>query len=749
MVTITVTSQRRYLLALRLTTLAVLGAAMLPATATVANLPRTDEPIQIDGILDEEAWKHATQILIDIETHPGENTPAPVTTVAYLIENGEKLYIAFDAKDPNSSAIRAYLRDRDSAWNDDHVGIILDTYNDQRRAFAFFVNPLGVQMDMTIDDVNSNEDLSWDGIWDSAGRISDDGYIVEMEIPLSQLRFPNTDGKQTWGIELLRLYPRDQRYRLSNNALDRNRNCHLCQFSTIEGLENVKPGRDLEIVPTLTGSKTDSTDDPGVVPLQSGDIETEAGVSIRWGITPDMTANLAINPDFSQVEADVAQLDVNNQFALFFPEKRPFFLEGADYFSTPIDAVFTRTVADPSVGAKLTGKRGNHTFGVFAALDEITNLLLPGAFGSDSTSLEQENTAFVGRYSHSFGDVSSIGALLTARDGDDYHNYVGGLDLRWKISDQHNVRVQVLRSDTEYPDEVATDFDQPQESFTGDAIHASYEYESRSWFATAEYKNMSSGFRADSGFVPQVDIKQQEIGIGHVWHGTEDDWWTRMRFHGEWEISHDDSGRMLEREIEGRFGVGGPMQSWIQIGATSRDTLWDEVLYKEQQLSFFTRFLPKSGLLLGIFVRYGDQVDFANSRLGDQLRVQPFAQWNINRHLFLNFEATLLQLDTKQGEKIFDAGVYDVRLTWQFSRRSFVRATTQIQNIDRNPDVYVDEVDAESRRVGRQLLYSYKLNPQTVFFLGYSDNYMDDDELRGLEETDRTWFMKIGYAWTP
>lgn len=730
-------------------TITVLCAAVQPAIATVANLPHTDETIKIDGILDEKAWNDATQILIDIETHPGENTPAPVVTVAYLVENGENLYIAFDARDPDPSAIRAYLRDRDSVWNDDHVGIILDTYNDQRRAFEFFVNPLGVQMDLTNDDVNGIEDKSWDAIWDSAGRITDDGYIVEMEIPLNQLRFPHIDGKQTWGIDLLRFYPRDRRYRFSNNPIDRNRNCYLCQFGTIEGLENVKPGRDLEIVPTLTGFKTDSTDDPGVVPLQSGDTEIEAGVSIRWGITPDMTANLAINPDFSQVEADVAQLDVNNQFALFFPEKRPFFLEGADYFSTPIDAIFTRTVADPSVGAKLTGKRGKHTFGVFAAQDEITNLLLPGASGSDSTSLDQDNTAFVGRYSRSFGDASSVGVLLTARDGDEYHNYVGGFDLRWKISDQHSVRAQVLRSDTQYPDEVAVDFEQPQESFTGDAIHASYEYNSRNWFAYVRHNDMNSGFRADSGFVPRVDINQKVIGVGHVWHGTDDNWWTRIRFHGDWDIAHDDSGRMLEREFEANLGVGGPMQSWIQIGGLSRDTLWDDVLYKEQKLSFFTRFQPKGGLLLGVFARYGDQVDFANSRLGDQLRVQPFVQWNINRHLFLNAEATLLQLDTKQGEKIFDAGVYDVRLTWQFSRRSFVRVTTQIQNIDRNLDVYVDDVDSETRRVGRQLLYSYKLNPQTVFFLGYSNNYMDDDDLRGLEETDRTLFMKIGYAWMP
>ena len=221
----------------------------------------------------------------------------------------------------------------------------------------------------------------------------------------------------------------NQRHRLSNNANDRSVNCYLCNFAKIEGLEGIEPSRDLEIVPTLTSTNTASTDDPGITPLESGDTETEAGLSVRWGITPDMTANLAINPDFSQVEADVAQLEVNNQFALFYPEKRPFFLEGADYFTTPITAVFTRTVADPDYGAKLTGKRGNHTYGVFANEDAITNLIIPGALESDSTSLEQKNTAFVGRYSRGFGDASSIGAVLTTRTGDGYHNYLGGFDL--------------------------------------------------------------------------------------------------------------------------------------------------------------------------------------------------------------------------------------------------------------------------------------------------------------------------------
>ena len=728
---------------------ACLACAPLAAIASIHDLPRTDHEITIDGVMDEAAWAHAMAIAIDIETRPGENTPAPVDTVAYLLEDGESLYVAFDAKDAEPHKIRAFLRDRDSAWNDDFVGIVIDTYGDERRAFEFFANPLGVQMDLTNDDVNKREDDSWDAIWDSAGTIGVDGYIVEIEIPLNQLRFPSVDSRQTWGLDLLRFYPRDHRYRLSSNALDRNINCYLCQLQKVQGLEGVEPGRDLEIVPTLTASQVSTTDEPGSEPLRSGDADAEVGVSVRWGITPDLTANLAVNPDFSQVEADAAQLDVNNQFALFFPEKRPFFLEGADYFNTPIQVVFTRTVADPSVGTKLTGKRGKNTFGVFVAQDEITNLIFPGATGSDSESLALENTALVGRYARSFGEASTVGALVTSRSGDDYENTVGGLDLRWRITDQHSVLAQYLRSETRYPDELASDFDQPLGSFDGHAMEAGYDYDSRNWYAYLRHSERSLGFRADSGFVPRVNVAQQIVGLGRVWHGNENTWYSRLQLNGDWDISHDDDGRLLEREVEAYFTINGPLQSRVQVGGLSRDLLHDDVLFKENKISLFTQFQPRGGLLVGLWSRVGDQVDFDNTRLGDQLRVEPFLRWNIGRHLLLRYDGVLVQLDRKDGAKIFDAAVHDVRLTWQFSVRSFLRLTTQFQDIERNPDSYIDEVDRRSRDVGHQLLYSYKINPQTVFFLGYSDALIDDDNLSGLTTTDRSWFMKIGYAWTP
>jgi hypothetical protein len=440
---------------------------------------------------------------------------------------------------------------------------------------------------------------------------------------------------------------------------------------------------------------------------------------------------------------------VNNQFALFFPEKRPFFLEGSDYFRTPIPAVFTRTVADPSVGAKITGKRGNNTFGFYTAEDEITNLMFPGATGSDSESFEFTNTAIVGRYSRSFGDASSVGAVLTARDGDGYHNTVGGFDARWKINDQHILRAQILRSDTEYPDEIATEFEQPLDAFSGDAAQAEYNFESRNWFGFARYELRDAGFRADSGFVTRVDYDQQSIGGGRRWHGDESTWWTRMQFHTNYDIAHDMDGRVLERQVESYFSINGPKQWYAHVGGITRDVFFDGSQFKENKINMYTQIQPRGGLFLGVWAQMGDQVDFDNTRLGDEIRVAPRIEWNINEHLLARVRSSFVRLDSKEGPNIFDAQVHDMRLTWQFSNRSFVRMSVQHQEVERNQAMYFDEIDENSQDIGRQLLYSYKLNPQTVFFLGYSDRHIDDDDLDSLTSTDRTFFLKIGYAWTP
>ncbi|MDX1570727.1 MAG: DUF5916 domain-containing protein [Xanthomonadales bacterium] len=717
------------------------------AAVEIPEIPHIRGEITVDGRLDEPLWGTALEVPLPYETRPGENTAAPVNTRALIVDTGAALVIAFEAQDPQPEAIRAYLRDRDSAYQDDFVGVVLDTFNDERRALEFFANPLGAQMDLIQDDVNNREDDSWDAIWDAAGRITDFGYVVEMEIPYTALQIPDGDGLQTWGMDLLRFYPRDQRYRISNNPLDRSVSCYLCQLSKVRGFEHASAGTDLEITPTLTARKSEFRDEVTDPALQSADADFEAGVDVSWGVTPNITLNATLNPDFSQVEADVAQLDVNRTFALFFPERRPFFLEAADFFSTPLNAVFTRNVTDPDFGARVTGKIGPQAFGVFVAEDAVTNILIPGALGSSLASLDQSSRDAVLRYRRDVGKNSSMGVLLTARDGDGYRNLVAGIDGRIRFSDSDTLTFQYLDTDTEYPAEIVTEFDQPAE-LSGDALYLGYDHETRDWFTYMSYQARDPGFRADLGFLTQADFDKTVVGGGRIWHGEEADWYTRMRLAADWDITHDAGGRVLEREVEANFSVNGPLQSFLQVGAGKRARLWNEVLFDEDFRFFYGEAQPASGLYLSLFAETGDQIDFANTVLGDVTELGPQLRWNFGKHWQLRVRHTYQKLERDEGE-IFTANQSDVRVSYQFNLRQRLRLTVQYTDVTRNPELYEDEVDSETRILGTQLIYSYKVNPRTVVFAGYSDSGLEDDQVNSLTTTNRTLFMKVSYAWEP
>jgi hypothetical protein len=723
------------------------------ASNRVASLaiPHAKEAVQIDGVLDDAIWRNALALPLTIETYPRENQMAEVETIAYLVENGDQLLIAFDARDPDPSSIRAYLRDRDSAFNDDFVGVVLDTFNDQRRAFEFFVNPLGVQMDLINDQVNGNESTSWDAIWDSAGLVNERGFTAEIAIPFSQLRFPRTDGDQTWGIDVLRFWPRSQQVRISNNARDRNLSCYLCQLSKFTGFASAEPGKALEVVPTLTATRTDSAR-PAPAPsgeLEPGDFETDAGLGVRWGITPDLTLDVTFNPDFSQVEADVAQLEENTTFALSYPETRPFFLEGQDYYQTPLNAVYTRTVADPDAGAKFTGRTGKNTIGVFATNDAITNLLFPGPFGSQTTSLDQENDGFVGRYARGFGRTSQIGALVTSRQGDGYSNEVAGFDGRYFMNDNSTLRFQYLDSRTEYPAAVAAQFGQA-EDLEGDAWRVEYRYGSRNWFAQAWHQDIDPSFRADSGFMGRVDLVQDRVQMNRNFYSAPGAWWTEWGVGFQSTRSETTDGQFLNRNFNPYISFEGPMQSYAELGASTREEYWNGVVYDLQGTFMYGQFRPRSGLNFNMQLQDGEQIDFANSRLADARGYRPQVDWNATRHLLVRLRYSSDRLSTKEGAMIFDAKLTDLRLTWQFNVRTFVRLTLQDQDIERNVGQYLNpSTDPRTESLASQLLYSYKLNPQTVLFAGYSDSAIDDALTGNVEMTGRTLFFKLSYAWTP
>jgi hypothetical protein len=711
------------------------------------SIPRTEAPIKVDARLDEPAWQNAARIDLQYETRPGENIPAPVETECLVTYDSSHVYIAFKAFDENPKAIRAHMVDRDTAFNDDFVGVVLDTFNDERRAFEFFVNPLGVQMDLFNDDLSRNETTSWDAIWSSAGRITEEGYVVEMAIPFHQLRFPSGGEELTWGFDAVRFYPRSDRVRIASQPMDRGVSCYLCQISKVTGFEGASAGRNIELVPTLTAGRTDEREDFPEGDLQDGSAETELGLTAKWGITPSLTGNLALNPDFSQVEADVAQLDVNNPFALFYPEQRPFFLEGADIFSTPLDAVFTRNVADPLWGGKISGKQSIHGLGVFVAQDQVTNLLFPGSEGSDSDSFDFKTIDSVLRYRRDFGNASAIGALFTDREGDDYHNRVAGIDGLYRITDTHSLRFQALGSQSLYPDEIAEDYDQPMDSFSDQAYLLAYSHDSRNWRGWAEYQDIGQDFRADMGFMPQVDFRHGATGFEHNWWGEEGDWYNRIELGSELERKEDQSGQLLHQEWRVWSGVGGPLQSFLWLNLSLAEQGYEGEIFDTNAVRTFFQIQPSGMFSFDMFTRIGGQVDFDNVQQGDAVRLVPRVRVNLGRHLQANLRHTYEQLDVDEG-RLFTANLSQLRFVYQFNIRTFVRAIIQYTDIDRDLSLYDDpeDVDAQTESVFSQLLFSYKVNPRTVLFLGYSDNREGTENIDLLQE-NRSVFLKIGYAW--
>ncbi|MEO8002955.1 MAG: DUF5916 domain-containing protein [Arenimonas sp.] len=707
-------------------------------------VPTLSGEVVIDGVPDEDFWKQARTVELEIETQPADNAAASVKTTAYIADNGREVLLAFRAEDPDPSKIRAFLRDRDSLWNDDFIGFTIDTFNDQRRAYEFYVNPLGAQGDLIIDGATGNEDDSWDGLWESAAKINATGYTVEMRIPYSTLRFQKTNGvAQKWGVDFLRFRPRDNRYRISNNKLIRGDNCYLCGLAKLEGFSNANPGRDLEVTPNFTAGYAQSRVTPNAA-WRSDGAQYELGVDVKWGIGSNLTLNGTINPDFSQVESDQAQLDLNTTFALFFPEKRPFFLEGADYFSTPFNVVYTRSVADPDYGVRATGRNGQHTYGFFAAQDSVTQVLLPRALGSGFRGLDQESLAAAGRYRFDINNQTSIGLISTLRSGDDYQNTVLGVDGRWQTKG-HTVTAQWLTSSSENP----AAFGLPPKQ-DGDAFTVAYDFSNRNWGAYASHTSFDKGFRADLGFINQVDYYKSVIGGSHTWHGEDGAKITKIRVNGDWDITHRSDGQLLERELEAYFSINGPMQSFLQLGLLSRERFWADRLFDESWWSIYGEIIPTSRLNFTLYVKDGKQIDYVNAKIADISQIEPSINLNIGKGINFKLNHVYQKLSRDSGD-VFVANLSDSRLSWQINQRQRLRLSLQYGNTIRDKFVYNIPGDAisEERDLGTQLLYSYKINPRTAFYAGYSEGQYSDDDFPDLFATNRALFMKLSYAWQP
>ncbi|MDU0111852.1 DUF5916 domain-containing protein [Psychrosphaera aquimarina] len=741
-------------------------------TTHLSNLqvPKTDKKIKVDAHIDEAIWQKALKIELNNVTWPYENTRAPVKTEAYVIENGDTLYVAFKAFDPKPHEIRARLTDRDKNWGDDRVAIKIDTYNDHALAYQFFINPLGTQSDVLENELTKSESSSWDVIWDSAGRITKFGYIVEVAIPLRTLNFNDQLDIQQWGMEFVRFYPRDTQLRISHMEIDHDNSCFICQMPTLQGFKGAKQGKNLSFVPTFVSGSSEYRD---LSETNDWDTETntDVGLDIKWGITPDTTLNATFNPDFSQVEADSGQLNVNNTFALFTPEKRSFFLANEDAFSTPVDLIYTRNINNPDFGAKLAGKVDQHSFAGFIANDKSTTFILPGNLGSSLYELDEESTNGAFRYRYAVDKETLIGATSTLRNSDSYSNIITSIDGKYKLTDSDTFNVQIMNSTTDidsyiiddmktgdYGDEQALRAETLNNSDTSYEID--YRHENKDWFVRLTRQDIGKDFRADLAFFNNTDYIKNIVGGGYNWHGNTDDWWSRIQVNGDWDISTNQDGDKIEEEFEIYFSVNGPKQSYVRPGIVIRENTSSRIdtsvlslkdntyVFDEKMFTFWGEFQATADIWFGNYFETGKRIDYANNQLVDSFSMEPGFNWNINTRTQSNLTFNYRTL-SKGGSNLLVAKLTDYRLSYQFSIRSFLRLSIVYADISRNLDLYnnPDDYNATYKSLSTQLLYSYKVNPQTLFFVGYSDGGYQDDALEDITKDSRSVFLKMSYAW--
>jgi hypothetical protein len=722
------------------------------------HITRATGPIVVDGDLSDPGWRGATRVDSWYEVSPGDNIPPKVRSVGYLAYDDRSIYAGFEFFDPDPSRIRAPYGDRDDISEGiDFGGIVLGTRNDGRTGIEFLATPRGVQYDAINDDTTGNENSSPDFYWDSAGKITKDGWILEIRIPFSSLRYAG-GGPQTWGIMLFRNYPRDFRYQIFSMPMPRGSNCFVCRANVLTGLDDPPSGDHVILAPYLSARQEAAPSGPPGSRLANGPTEATGGLDAKWIPDPDHAFDVAINPDFSQIESDVAKINANERFALNYPEKRPFFLEGSELFTTPVQAVYSRAITSPRWGVRATGKLDSTAYTVLVADDRGGGTaILPGPYFSSSADQNFASRVAIARVRHDIGR-SFVSLLVTDREieGGGYDRVVGP-DFQWRPNGTDTVTAQVLASVSETPNrpDLAAQWDGRR--VTGGAADAWWSHQTSTWDISTELKAFGEGFRADARFVPQVGFRESYGEIGYSWHPTG--LFSQVRAFALTDPMWDSDGRRLRDlvaagvTLRGRWNLYAKLwwygDRW-RVGREGGDPATFRMI-PQSQFRFTVQACP-SQFLPSIYLdgTIGEQIDFDNVRPGRGASLLLSAVVHPTDHLAFAVDASRRWLDVRPDDggprhRLFTADVERLKATYAFSSRLYTRLIGQYERTDSDPTLFRDQVDARAGSFASSALVAYKLNWQTVVFLGYGDDRTLDDTGR-FQRSGRQFFLKTAYA---
>jgi hypothetical protein len=770
-----------------------------PEKARPVRPPLLQKPPVIDGVFDDEAWKSASLLKDFYQILPGDNLAPSQQTEVYMAYDSKFLYVAFRAHD-DPGKVRATIAKRDAIFDDDYVGLYLDTFNDQRKAYQFFFNPLGVQADGIFSE-GREDDFSVDVVMESKGLLNDGGYCVEIAIPFKSLRYKTGEAK-LWGLHVVR------RIKRFNNELDswmpmsRDISAKLSQAGHVAGLERVSSERTIEIIPSLTFSERGSrvrgaSFNATVNNLAPADpthfvnkpVNFDPGLTIKYSLTSNIVLAFAANPDFAQVEADQPVVTANERFPIFFQEKRTFFLEGIDIFQTSLQAVHTRTIVDPDYAVKLTGKQGRNTFGILLASDNA-----PGNFSDEERSdpsilpriakfLDKNSYTGVVRLKRDVGKESSIGFIGTAYSFIERHNEVGGFDGRFRIDPQTVFGFQVLGTTSR---QYFFDTDLGKRIYrTGNGIGYFWKLEKsgRHFGYDLSGSGRSSDYRANVGFTRRTNTNTQNLNIRYKSEPKPDANLISWSVQNIGYVNFDWQGRIQgieqdpsitfnfrhqtylslttfighEKLFENEFG---PKRTATRPGTFIGEDSERRTSYQGIELGFGTNPTKRYGLSFRTWYGRGlFDYDLGGGprfpRVSPAALIDPDAALDPGRgtQLFgtLTFtyrptdalettfdytKSRLVRDDTKRVA--FDSNIYTLRTTYQFTRFTFVRVRLDFDSMESN--------------VRSQFLLGWAPNPGTSFYVGYNDdlNYngfssFTGERERGFRRNSRTFFIKMSY----
>ncbi|MXZ58008.1 MAG: carbohydrate binding family 9 domain-containing protein [Rhodothermaceae bacterium] len=723
-----------------------------PSFKPTLTVTRAKGVVRVDGQLDEDAWSDVVPISNFSEVFPNEQSRPPVELSGRVMYDDDYLYVGIIVVD-DPSQIRANLSDRDEIWQDDYAGIVLDPNRDGQGMYFIAANPLGIQADTFISP--NNEDEGFDILFRSGGQITENGYQVEIAIPFKSLRFPSID-EQTWGITLWITRPRESRNQYSWAAIDQDNPCVSCQLGEINGIRGIRAGRNLEILPSLTGGGVGALRDAGepASGFKNDRMTLEPSLNLKYGITSELTADVTVNPDFSQIESDEAQIDVNSTFALFFQERRPFFQEGSGLFDTDIQTVYTRSINDPIGAAKLTGRFGSVDVAYIGARDNNSPLLLP--FEEESRVLEGgRSVSNILRVRHNFNNDSFVGALVTDRRLDE-----GGsgstvsVDAAARILQKYTLSGQFVYSNSveSTDEELSKDVGDitfgkkgytgalDGESFSGYAARVELDRGARYWSFEGGYEAISPTFRADNGFV-----RQNNDQSAYLWQGVTIypekvlGFVDRIRPNVLVGSSWNFDGLQKNFFFRSAVFVQLKRQTNVQINWWYREenfagTQFDGMTRLNAMV--FSNFSKR--ISLGVEAGLGESIArfLDEPEIGNSLEVSAWGTLRPTQRMSIQPQFSYSRLSDKEtSEEFFSGYIARTRVKYQFTRHFFLRTIVQYSDFSKSL-----EIDP---------LLTYKINAFTALHVGSTHDFDQFSRPQGAEkyfrQSSRQIFFKVQY----